>query len=340
MRVLLTGATGLLGHHLIAALGARGATLRALVLPGEDASHLEAQGVTVFRGDVCDPNTLTAPLSGAETVFHLAGMMGQWRPLADYMAVNATGTRDLCKAALAAGVRRVVHVSSWTVYGMGLGRPAREDFPLKPFVEPYALTKAAGDRIVQRYIAERGLPAVIVRPATFFGPGDRLHFGRMADRLRAGSGLVVGRGQNALPFVYVSDVVQGLLLAADHERAVGQAYNIGNDWPMTQEAILRAIAAETGAPPPRLHAPYAALYAAAFAAEQVAALTRARRQPIVTRLGVKLFGGDNRLAIDKARAELGYEPQVPLREGLARTAEWYRREAVEQETVAPHIAAA
>src|SRR2546422_6574213 len=114
---------------------------------------------------------------------------------------------------------------------MVLGGPARDHFPRTPLGEPYALTRAAGDLAVRRMIAEDELAAVIVGPGTFFGPGDRLHFGRLADRLLAGKGVIVGRGDNALPFVYVSDVVQGLLLALDNERALGRAYNITNDRP-------------------------------------------------------------------------------------------------------------
>src|SRR5947209_6002656 len=249
-------------------------------------------------------------------------MMGVWRPMQDYHAVNVTGTEHVCRAALAAGVRRLVHVSSWTVYGMALGQPACEDFRLRRFPEPYAVTKAAGDRVVQRLIAHAHLPAVIIRPGTFFGSGDRLHFGRMAERVRAGKGLIVGSGRNALPFVYVTDVVQGLLLATEHAQAVGQAYNITNDQPLTQQEFLCAIAQELGVRAPRLHTPYPALYAAALAAEQAARLTPARRQPVVTRLGVKLFGTDNRHAIDKARRELGYTPRVSLREGVRRAAAW------------------
>jgi nucleoside-diphosphate-sugar epimerase len=324
MEVLLTGASGLLGYHLISALQERGDSVRALVLPAEDASRLETRGVRIFRGDIRQPATLIAPCAGVDTIFHLAGMMGLWLPLAAYHAVNVDGTENVCRAALRAGVRRLVHVSSWTVYGMDLGRAASEDFPLDPFQEPYAITKTDGDRVVQRLIAEEGLPAAIVRPGTFFGPGDRLHFGRMADRVRAGKGLIVGNGRNALPFVYVTDVARGLMLAAQRDEAVGQAFNITNDEPLTQEEFLRAIATELGAPAPRVHAPYDALYAVAYAAEQVAALTHARTQPIVTRLGVKLFGTDNRHAIAKARALLGYAPQTPLREGIARAAEWYR----------------
>ena len=261
-------------------------------------------------------------MDGAEGVLHLAGMMGVWRPLSDYRAVNVTGAENVCRAAMAHGVSRVVHVSSWTVYGMDLGRPCREDSPLTPFQEPYAITKAEGDRAVQRLIAE-GLPGVIIRPGTFFGPGDRLHFARMADRVASGRGLVVGRGDNALPFVYVTDVVQGLLLGLDHERAVGEAFNITNDQPLTQQEFLEAIAAEIGARPPRLHVPYPLLYAAGAAIERAAVLARLRRQPPLTRLGVKLFGTDNRHSVDKARLELGYSPKVTLREGVAAAASWY-----------------
>ena len=328
MEILITGGNGLLGHHLVPALQERGDTVRVLALPGEDTAWLEQRHVAVFRGDVRHPDTLVAPLRGVDTVLHLAGMMGVWRPLQEYYAVNVSGTENVCRAALAAGARRLVHVSSWTVYGMALGRPAREDFRLRPFPEPYALTKAAGDRVVQRLMAQEHLPAVILRPGTFFGPGDRLHFGRMAERVQAGKGLIVGSGRNALPFVYVTDVVQGLLLASERPQAVGQAYNITTDQPLTQAEFLGAIAQELGVAPPRLHAPYHALYAAAFAAEQVGRLMRSRRQPVVTRLGVKLFGTDNRQAIDKARRELGYTPRVSLREGVRLAAAWYRQQHV------------
>ena len=323
MDILITGGNGLLGRHLVAALQARGVSLRVLALPAENTRWLEQHGVAVYRGDIRELETLAAPMSGVRAVFHLAGMMGVWRPMTDYQAVNVTGTENVCRAALAAGVARFVHVSSWTVYGMDLGQPAREDFLLRPFDEPYAVTKAAGDVAVQRMITEDHLPAVIIRPGTFFGPGDQLHFGRMADRLRAGKGVIVGAGDNALPFVYVTDVVQGLLLALDHPNAVGHAFNITNDDPLTQREMLEAIARETGTSPPRVHVPYRALYSAGYLAERLAVVSGSEAQPVVTRLGVKLFGTDNRHSIDKVRRELGYEPGTSLLEGVRLAASWY-----------------
>jgi nucleoside-diphosphate-sugar epimerase len=323
--ILVTGGNGNVGRHLVAALRERGDRVRVLLADGEDPSWLEQRGVTVYPGDIRARDSLTAPMHRADAVVHLAGMMGVWRPLKDYRAVNVTGTENVCRAALAAGVGRVVHVSSWTVYGMDLGQPAREGFMLCPMREPYTLTKTAGDWAVQGMILDDQLPAVIIRPGTIFGPGDRLNFGRIADRLRAGKGVIVGSGENAIPLVYVTDVVDGLLLALDHERAVGHAYNIGNDAPLTQRQVLDAIAEEIGAPRARLRVPYRVLYGASCVAERVALLTRAEN-PLITRHGVRLFGGDNRLAIDKARFELGYSPAVPLHDGLRRAAAWYRSE--------------
>jgi nucleoside-diphosphate-sugar epimerase len=324
MQVLITGGNGLLGRHLVAALQDRGDSVRVLALPDEDTRWLRHRGVAVHRGDVRWPDSLAAPMSGVAAVLHLASMTSVWRPIEKYRAINVVGTKNVCQAALSEGVERVVHVSSWTVYGMDLGRPAREDFLLRPFHEPNAVTKAEADLVIQRMIADNRLPAVILRPGEFFGPGDRMNFNRMADRLRAGKGVVIGRGDNALPFVYVTDVVQGLLLALDHQHALGQAYNISNDSPLTQQQVLEAIAHDIGVNAPTVHVPYRALYIAGGTAERTAALAGSGEQPILTRLGVKLFGTDNRLAIDKAWRELGYTPQVTIRDGIRLCAEWYR----------------
>ena len=323
MEILITGGNGFLGRNLILALQERGDNMRVLALPMEDTTWLEKRGVEIFRGDLCNPDMLTAPMRGVDGVFHLAAMIGAWRPMQDYYAVNVTGTENVCRAALAGGVHRIVHISSAMVYNMAIGRPVTEDDPLEPLSEPYSMTKAQGDKLVQRMMAKDHLPAVIIRPATLFGPGDRLNFGRIADRVRAGKGIIIGSGDNAVPFVYVTDVVQGLLLAMDHEHAVGQVYNIGSDQLFSQKALFSSIAQEIGVAPPRMHVPYYPLYAAAYAAERIATFSGNRIPPFVTRHGVKLYGADNHLSIDKARRDLGYVPQVPLRKGVQFAATWY-----------------
>jgi nucleoside-diphosphate-sugar epimerase len=329
MDVLVTGGNGFVGRHLVRALQERGDSVRVLALPSENTVTLEQRGISVYRGDVRDGETLAAPMRGVEAVFHLAAMMDVWRPIDEYRAVNVTGTLNVCNSALSANVRRLIHMSSSSVYGMSLGRSADEEFPLRPFRDSYPVTKAEGDQVVQEMIRQHHLPAVIIRPDQIFGPGDHLHFGHMADRLRAGRFVIVGSGRNAMPFVYVTDVVDGLLLALDHPRAVGRVYNITNDRPMTQAGFLTAIALDVGARPPSLHVPYRVLYAAGYAAERIATLSRSRDRPPITRLGAAFFGTHNRYAIGRARRELGYIPRVALRDGVRFTAAWYRHQLAE-----------
>jgi nucleoside-diphosphate-sugar epimerase len=322
MKVLITGATGLLGGHLIKELQQRGEDIRALVLPVENADKLEKQGVGIVRGDITDANTLGPAVEDVELIFHLAGMMGVWRPLADYRLVNVTGSENLYKAAQKAGVRRYVHTSSHTVYGLGYGRFLTENDALRPDPDPYSLTKAEGDRLMRRLMLNSNVETVILRPGTFFGPGDRLHFGRMAQKMKDGKGVIIGRGDNALPFCYVTDVVQGFLLAAYHENAPGNVYNITNDQPLTQLEMFNAIADAVGGVRPTRHLPYLPIYYGSIVAERVVARAT-RTKPIVTQLGAMMFGSDNRHSVERARRELGYEPKVDLRTGITLAAEWF-----------------
>ncbi len=332
MKVLMTGATGLLGGHLLQALQQRGEQIRALVLPSEPAEKLVAQGVEVIRGDVTDASTLAPAVKDRELIIHLAGMMGVERPLADYRLVNVTGSENLYRAAQQGGVRRFVHTSSHTVYGLGYGRFLTEKDALRPDPDPYSITKAEGDRLIRRLMLNSGMETVILRPGTFFGPGDRLHFGRIAQRMKNGKGVIIGRGDNALPFCYVTDVVQGFLLAAYHEKAPGNVYNISNDNPFTQQELFNAVADDVGGQRPTRHLPYVPLYYGSIIAERVAHLTHTR--PMVTRLGVMMFGTDNKHSIEKARSELGYEPKIDIREGIRLAAAWFNAGGMEQTVVA------
>ncbi|HEY1352243.1 MAG TPA: NAD-dependent epimerase/dehydratase family protein [Ktedonobacteraceae bacterium] len=329
MKVLVTGATGLLGRHLLKALQQRSVETRALVLPGECAQSLSARGIEVVRGDITDPGTLPEAVRDIEVVFHLAGLMGVWRPLADYRQVNVTGSGHLYRAAQNAGVRRFVHTSSHTVYGLGHGRFLTENDAVRPDRDPYSLSKAEGEHLIGSLMRQSSVETVILRPGTFFGPYDRLHFGRMAQKTREGRALLLGKGNNALPFCYVSDIVQGFLLAAFHENAPGNIYNISNDRPLTQREIYNEIADAVGGKRPWLQVPYPPIYYGSILAERVLARLTGQKPP-ATRLGALMFGSDNRHSIEKARCELGYEPQVDLRTGIQLAAAWFNAGGMER----------
>ena len=326
MQILITGANGFVGRHLILALQKRGDSVRALSSPTGDTTWLKQHGIAIFRGDIRSQDMLTEPLRGVDAVVHLvAETKKKWGPMQDAYAINVTGTENVCRAAIKAGVRRLVHVSTSAIYNMKVGRPVREDDPVEPLDDPYCFTKAQGDLLVQRMTREDHLPAVTIRLGALLGPGDSLNFGRLADRIRAGRGIIVGSGNNAVPFVYITDVVQALLLALDSEWAVGQIYNISNDQPITQKQYFSAIAEELGVAPPRVYVPYYPMYAAAYVSERISLLSGYRIPPVATRHGIKILGEDGRLSIDKARRDLGYVPQVPIREAVRLTVAWYQQ---------------
>jgi nucleoside-diphosphate-sugar epimerase len=324
VRVLVTGAAGLLGSH-VAELAQEEwyASVRVLVRPGEDVSWLEHAGVEVARGDLTDRATLQAAVRDVDRVLHCAARMGPWGPQAEYDAVNVRGPGTLLEAAMAAGVQRFVHVSSIDVHGLVVGDGVDETAPYSTERDPYSRSKIAGELVIREMIERRGAPATIVRPGLIYGPRDTNSFARFARLVEKGRMPIIGSGNNALPLIYVRDVARGVLLAGEVPHAVGHAYLLVNDEPVRQRDYFDAIAKELGVPPPRLHIPYPVALALGAAAETAGHLTRRKRPPPLMRFGLKQVGGENRFVIARARRELGFSPQVNLAEGVRQSVLWY-----------------
>jgi len=330
--VLVTGATGLLGGHLIDLLVERGEQVRALVRPREDATRLVEMGVEVCRGDMGDRPSLERAVGGVEQVLHCAARTGPWGPAADYERANVKGLQALVEAALDARVQRMVHVSSITVHGNDVGGTADESAPLRTEPNPYSRTKVAGERLLDAFIREREAPVTIVRPGWIYGPRDIASFGRFAQRIAAGKMVIIGSGSNHVPLIYVRDAAQGILLASEAAVAAGRTDLLVNDEPVTQYNYLSAIASELGVPPPTWHIPYRPALLLGMTAELVGHLTRLKQPPPLTRYGLQLLGGENRFMIARARADLRFVPQVSLREGVRQSVAWYRTWKIGRET--------
>jgi nucleoside-diphosphate-sugar epimerase len=322
--VLLTGAGGFLGSHVAHLLLERGERPRVLLRLGESVNGLADSDVDVYRGDLADRAELEVALSGVDRVLHCAARTGPWGPQAEYERTNVRGLETLVRAALAAGVKRLVHVSSITVHGNDVGGAADETAPLREEPNPYSRSKVAGERLLERMIREEGAPVTIVRPGWIYGPGDWASFGRLAAMIRSGRMLIVGSGENHLPLIYVSDAAAGVLLASEAGQAMGRSYLLVNDEPVTQRDFIGAIAAELNAPAPTRHLPYKLAVRLGAVAEALARLARRREPPPVMRYGLQLLGGENRFCIARAREELGFTPVVDLAEGVRRSVAWYR----------------
>ena len=325
MTVLVTGAAGFLGSHVTELLLARGGRPRALVRPGESISALAGADIDVIRGDIGDRAVVEAAVSGVDRVLHCAARTGPWGPEPDYERTNVRALEMLVEVAVAAGVRRLVHVSSITVHSNDVRGAADESAPLRGAPNPYSRSKVAGERLLERMIRDEGAPVTIVRPGWIYGPRDTASFGRLVGMVRNGRMVMVGSGENHVPLIYVRDAARGVLLASEADRAVGRSYLLVNDEPVTQRDLLGAIAAEVGVPRPARRVPYRVGVALGVLAETAGHMARRQQPPPVMRYGVQLLGGENRFSIRRARDELGFAPQVSLAEGVRCTVDWYRR---------------
>jgi nucleoside-diphosphate-sugar epimerase len=314
----------LLGSHLTDLLLERGEQVRVLVQRGDGVSRFAHPDVAICWGHLGDRTALAAAVRGVDRVLHCAARTGPWGRQADYEAVNVRGLKTLVESALAAGVRRFVHVSSITVHGNDVHGAADETAPLRVQPNPYSRSKIAGERLLERMIRDEGAPITIVRPGWIYGPRDVASFARFAALIERGQMVMIGSGRNHIPLIYVRDVAEGVLLASEKARAAGRAYLLVNDEPVTQHDYLAAIAAALGVPPPRRHIPFHLALLVATAAETVGHLTQRTSPPPVMRYGVQLLGAENRFDISRARHELGFSPQVTLAEGVRRSIAWYQ----------------
>ena len=346
MKVLVTGAAGFLGGHLVDMLLERGDEVRAMVRPVEDSSRLQKlASVEVVQGDLTEPESLKQAVQGVQRVYNVAAKTGPWGLEEVYQAINVRGLADLINASMDAGVQRIVHTSSITVYGHHLHGIITEDAPLHAEDNPYSRTKIAGEQLIAHLVKDRGAPVVIVRPAWIYGPRDTASFGRFVALVESGKGFLIGSGKNIVPVVYVRDVAQGLIKAGDAgDEVIGRAYTIADDRCVTQAEYMNTIADALHVPHLSRHIPYTALYAAGRTAEMLwqAMGRRKAAPPPVTTYGVTLLGGNQQFSIEKAFRELGYAPEFDMRRGVMEGVEWYVRakkggQDVRTEEVVDHL---
>ncbi len=320
---LVTGASGFVGSAVARLLVAAGARVRVLIRPNSDRRNIAGLAVEAREGSLEDGASLVAALDGCTELFHVAADYRLWVPdPAAMFRANVDGTRTLMEAALAAGVRRIVHTSRVATLGIVPGGIADETTPsaYADMVGPYKQSKFLAEVEVKRLVAQRGLPAVIVNPSTPVGPRDikPTPTGRMI--VEAATGKMPAFVDTGLNLVHVDDVAAAHLLAAEKGR-VGERYIIGGE-NLSLARILAEVATLSGRKPPTIQVPIAPLFPIAFAAEALARWTG--KEPFVTRDGLRMAKKTMFFSSEKAMRELGYAPR-PVREGLADAVAWFRQ---------------
>jgi len=322
MKALVTGATGFTGRVLARRLAQDGAQVRVIV---RDAARWRPEddqpAIEVVEGDICDQQAVSDAMRGVETVYHLAALYRvAGVPDQAYWDVHVTGTANLLEAARAAGVGRFVHCSTVGVHGHVEEPPADETYRVAPGDE-YQRSKLEGERLALRCHRETGFPVAVIRPTAIYGPGDRrllklFRLAAMHPRVMLGSGSIYYH------MVHVDDLVDGFLLAADAEAAVGEVFIVGGEEVLTLNQLLDRVAGTLGCSGRTLHLPARPVQLLGSMCEAICrplGLT-----PPLYRRRVDFFTKSRAFCIDKAKRVLGYRPKVALQEGLAGTAASYR----------------
>jgi len=321
--ILVTGASGFVGSAVVRRALARGMTVRVLVRPSSPRRNVDGLPVRVIAGDMRDPAAMRETLQGVRYLCHVAADYRLWAPDAEEIVrANTSGTQAVMEAALASGVERIVYTSSVaTLRVAGATAPVGEDAGMSAdeAIGAYKRSKVLAERLVERMVTERGLPAVIVNPSTPIGPRDvrPTPTGRII--VEAACGKMPAFVDTGLNLVHVDDVAEGHLLALERGR-FGQRYILGGQDASLRE-MLGAIAGMSGRKPPSVELPRWPLYPLAHIAEGMARLTG--REPFLTVDGLKMSRYRMFFTSARAQRELGYMPR-PYAEGLSDALDWFR----------------
>ncbi len=323
-KVAVTGSTGFLGSHLVNALCSQGVTVNALARDPDKARDLPQHVHTVI-GDICDSSALESLVEGCDWVFHtVSNFRTASGPPESYEAINVDGTRRLLATAQAAGVKRVIHVSTIGVHGDVASTPASEDAPFNPG-DLYQETKLESEKLASAVADSGEMEVVIVRPCSMYGPGD-LRMLKMFKMISKGTFFKVGPCRENFHAVYIDDVVDGVLSAATTPGISGEVFILGGPSYMPLEEYIDTAALAVDSPKPRIRLPYWMLFSAAWLCEKL--FVPLRIEPPLHIRRVRFFRNNRAFSISKARQHLQYEPKVSLADGMRRTVAWYREQGL------------
>lgn len=324
MKILVTGASGFIGGRFARFALEQGLSVRVNGRRAEGVEHLVKRGAEFVQGDLADPELVQRLCAGVEAVVHCAGAVGVWGRYQSFYQANVTVTENVVEACLKQKVRRLIHLSSPSIYFDGRAHVdiKEEQVPTR-FSDHYGATKYLAEQKVFG-AQEFGLEVLALRPRFVTGAGDTSIFPRLIEMQRKGRLAIIGNGLNKVDFTSMqnlNDALFSALLAA--EPALGKAYNISNGAPLPLWDVVNYVLRQMQLPPVTRHMPYGLAYAAAMLNEGVCKLLPGRPEPGLFRLGVAVMAKDFSLNIDRAREYLDYDPRVSVWTALDEFCQWW-----------------
>jgi nucleoside-diphosphate-sugar epimerase len=316
---LVTGAAGFVGARMVERLLRRHVPARALVRH-RLARAAGTPGPEWVHGDVTDPASLRAAVAGCDVVFHCA-----WggESLADARRINVEGTRHLLEAAAAAGVHRIVHLSTMAVHGDGLPPELTEDFPLVRGGDAYGLSKAEGEQLALEFGRAQGVEVVALRPTLVYGPAAPYWVVAYFERVKREEVALVDGGTGLANLLFVEDLVDAMWAAAEAPGAAGAACLVSGERAVTWAEYLGHFARMCRKPLP----PSVPLWRAKLEMQVLRVYgTLTQRPRRLQGMDVRLMSQRCAVRIDRARQVLGWSPATSLEQGMAVCEAWLRRE--------------
>lgn len=323
-KILITGATGFIGTHLVEKNLKIGNKITILARHGNPkAKKYESKGINIVYGDIRDYKSVEKAVSGVDIVFHLASLVSDWGTMKLFKEINIKGTRNICKASLKYNISRFVEVSTNDVFGQKKNVIINETFDYVYWNEPYPDTKIEALKITWEY-HKKGLPVTMVYPCWGFGPGDTTFVPLIADAIKKEQWLFWKK--NVIIWtVYIDNLIDLLMVISEHPKAVGEGFLIHDGEPIIFQKFSKKIAESINAKVPKTHIPYWSAYTIAWIMELIWKIMKKKKRPLLTTYTVKNLALKLNFSIKKAESLLGWTPIVKFQDGFDKTMELLKK---------------
>lgn len=324
--LLVTGASGFIGRRLAERLLSEGRSVRLLARNPARLSAVLRAGCDVVVGDLEDRAVLQRALRGVDVVFHCAANVSTWDSWESYHAANVDGVENLLQAMACERppMLRLVHISTVDVYGFPV-EPCIEESPTSSTNFGYGRTKFLGEQLVRKYCERIGIPYTVIRPGNVIGPGSQFIV-RIGDALKSGLMLKVDDGRANAGLVYIDNLVEQIIWAAQAEVAVGQCYNVRDPYDISWAQFIERLRAAIGGRGLVVNMPFSMADLVARGFELIYHACLPGREPLLHRLLVRIFGRSCGHSAEKIQTHSGYVGKVGLDEAIDISARWYLQE--------------